>query len=89
MSFTQSKAAPRARLRQATGFRVEGLERRVLLSSAIAAFRSSQSFRVGPNDRDSIVRTTGKPSVGPGARNINFQGGAVCRCHAGRTVRLA
>ncbi|HSZ57078.1 MAG TPA: VCBS repeat-containing protein, partial [Tepidisphaeraceae bacterium] len=49
MSFARSNATPRARLRQAAWFQVEGLERRVLLSSAIAAFNPQQAFPTGTN----------------------------------------
>jgi hypothetical protein len=47
--FARSNATPRARLRQAALFQVEALERRVLLSSAIAAFNAQQAFPTGTN----------------------------------------
>ncbi|HSZ57290.1 MAG TPA: FG-GAP-like repeat-containing protein, partial [Tepidisphaeraceae bacterium] len=49
MSFAGSNATSRARLQQAARFQVEALERRVLLSSAIAAFNAQQAFPTGTN----------------------------------------
>jgi hypothetical protein len=50
MSFARSMAR-RKRLRAAANFQVEGLERRVLLSTAIAAFGPQQTFAVGSQPR--------------------------------------
>src|SRR5215469_2037774 len=47
MWFTRSLITARARLETACLFEVESLERRVLLSSAIAAFGAQQTFFVG------------------------------------------
>ncbi|HSZ54874.1 MAG TPA: FG-GAP-like repeat-containing protein [Tepidisphaeraceae bacterium] len=46
MSFAHLKSR-RKRLREAANFQIEGLERRVLLSSAIAAFGTQQTFEAG------------------------------------------
>jgi hypothetical protein len=65
MSFARSNSR-QARLRQAARFRVETLERRVLLSSAIAAFGAQQTFAVGSQPRSVAVadlNVDGKPDL--------------------------
>jgi len=51
MSLARSFVTPRARLHQACHFQVERLERRVLLSSAIAVFGTQQTFAAGVQPR--------------------------------------
>ena len=66
MSLARSFVTPRARLHQACQFQVERLERRVLLSSAIAAFETQQLWPVGSQPRSvaiADVNHDGKPDV--------------------------
>jgi hypothetical protein len=65
MSFARS-ISRQARLRQAARFQVENLERRVLLSSAIAAFNPQQAFSTGTNPLAlavADVNRDGKPDL--------------------------
>jgi hypothetical protein len=58
--------SPRARLRRAALFQIEGLERRFLLSTAIAAFGAQQTFAVGSQPRGlavADVNLDGKPDL--------------------------
>ena len=73
MSFARSS---RTRLYQACQFQVERLERRVLLSSAIAAFHTHQDFPAGNDPRSMVVADVnrdGKPDVIVG----NYSSGTV------------
>src|SRR5579863_1938652 len=52
---SQSSSTRRKALRRAALFQIEGLERRLLLSNAIAAFGAQQTFATGANPRSVAI----------------------------------
>src|ERR1700680_2977074 len=55
MSLYRTTATKRAQMRQAAQYQIESLERRLFLSSAIAAFGAQQTFATGSNPRSVAV----------------------------------
>ena len=55
MLFSRFSSPPLSRLRRAVHFQIEGLEKRVLLSTAIAAFGAQQTFATGSNPRSVAI----------------------------------